>query len=259
MVTNKKGAMELSIGAIVVLVLAITFLSLGIVFMKTMLGKMFLRLDEQISQEPEPLKPTLSRFITLSRNPIKTKEGIVEVIKISILNPSDKDWVNRQFVRARGMCGKIDGICFIDTNDQTEKCNTENSAKKNDPDCETGLFTGMDCSENSKNSPCLISNIFEEDETGGGNLYCPKEPGKANDPNCNPKEGIEVYLICDEKIMEQAFRRNIGSIEKGNHKTNILLLRLRSNIPDGQYLCQIRLFAEDEEYMEDLVVRIENE
>src|SRR3989338_7944965 len=106
---SKKGAMEISVGAIVVLILAITFLSLGLVFIKGMLGKMFMRFDEQISQEPEPPKPTLSHHITLSRSPIKTTQDTAEVVKISVLNPSQENWINRQFIRTQNMCGKVDG------------------------------------------------------------------------------------------------------------------------------------------------------
>ena len=90
-------------------------------------------------------------------------------------------------------------------------------------------------------------------------MYCPNEPGQAIDPNCEPREGIDIYLTCDETIMEEPSSRNIGPIETGNYKTNILLVRLKTHIPDDQYLCQLRVFAEDKEYMEDLVVKIENE
>ena len=243
--------MEISVNAIVVLILAITFLSLGLVFMKGMLGKMFLKLDEQISQEPDPPNPTLSKSITLSRNPVQATEGTVEVVKLSVLNPSGQDWISRKFIRTDNLCSKADGICFIDTDDTTEKCNTESNAKNNDPDCATGLFTGMDCKDNGEKSPCLISNIE-------GDLYCPNYNEESRDPNCAPKEGAEIYLTCDEKAMSQPFTRKIDSIKSGNYKTNILLLRLNKNIPNDQYLCQIRIFAEDKEYMEDLVVRIEN-
>ena len=248
---SKKGAMEISVGAIVVLILAITFLSLGLVFMKGMLGKMFSKFDEQISQEPDPPKPSLSKPITLSRNPIQATEGTVEVVKLSVLNPSGKDWTKREFIKTGDLCGKADGICFIDIEDTTEICNTESNAKRNDPDCTTGMFTGMDCKDNDEKSPCLISNIE-------GEMYCPNFNAESRDPNCAPKEGAEIYLKCDEKAMGQPFTRKIDSIKSGNYKTNILLLRLNKNIPDDQYLCQIRIFAEDKEYMEDLVVKIEN-
>lgn len=244
--------MELSIGAIVSLILAIVFLSIGLIFIRSMLGKMFSKFEEQIAQEQEPPEPTISKHITLSRNPIKAKEDTVEVIKISILNPTQKDWINRQFIKTNNLCGKADGICFIDVKDTTSICNSEENAKKNDPDCSTGLFTGMSCSKNREDSPCLISNIE-------GELYCPNFNEQSRDPDCNAREGIEIYLSCDERVMEKPFKRNIGSIKMRDYKTNILFLRLKGKIPNRQYLCQLRIFAEDNEYMEDLVVGIENE
>lgn len=249
---NKRGAMELSVGAIVALILAITFLSLGLIFIKGMLGKMFSKFEEQISEEPEPPKPTASQIITLSRNPIKSKEGNVETIKISMLNPSLEDWLNRQFIKTEGLCGKADGICYIDAGDTTNACDTKSNAKDNDPDCRNAGMFGLSCGKDSEEDHCLISNLE-------GDLYCPNFNEQSRDPDCNPKEGVGVYLTCDERIMEKPFRRDIGIIKKGEFKTNILLLRLKSRIPDGQYLCQLRVFAEDKEYMEDLVVRIENE
>ncbi len=249
---NKKGAMELSIGAIITLIIAITFLSLALIFVKGMLGKMFSRFDEQISQEPEPPKPTSYNRITLSRNPIKTKEDTVEVIKVSISNPSQKDWINRQFIKTDDLCGKADGICFINKDDATETCNTKSNAKDNDPDCKSAGFLGLSCKKDGEKDPCLISNIE-------GELYCPNFNEQNRDPDCNPREGIDIYLTCDERIMEKPFKRTINSINTNEFTTNILLLRLKSKMPDDQYLCQLRIFAEDMEHMEDLIVNVKNE
>jgi len=245
---NKKGSMELSIGAIVVLVMAITFLSLGLVFIKGMLGKMFLRFDEQISKEAEPPKPTLSNPITLSRNPVKAKRDSVEVIKASVMNPSQEDWINRQFIKTSNMCGKVDGICFVDKDDDTGRCDTKDNAKVNDVDCDFFFFPS--CEEDGKS--CLISNIE-------GDMYCPNYNQESRDPDCNGREGVDVFLTCDGEIMEKPFKRNLGPIKTGDYETNVILLRMKSKVPDDQYLCQIRVFAEDNEYLEDLVVKIENE
>lgn len=250
---SKRGAIEISTESIIILILALIFLSMGLVFVRSMLSKIFTRFDEQISQEPEPPKPVLSRPISLSRNPIKAKEDTTEVLKVSIMNPTKKDWVNRQFINVPNLCARADSICFIDVNDNTEKCNTKSNAKKNDYDCRTGIFTGMDCTENSKKSPCLISNSNDED------MYCPYFTEENRDQNCMPKEGVEVYLSCDNSLMEEPFKRNIGSIKMNEFKTNILLMKMQKKVANGQYLCQVRVFGEENEYMEDLVVKIENE
>ena len=259
---NKRGSLELSVSTIVTLILALTMLSIGLVFVKGMLGKMFNKFEEQIAKEPEPPKPSMSEPLTLSRNPMKAMEDTTEVLKISMLNPTSNPWQNRRYIRTEGMCGKVDGICFIDVDDTTETCDEDNY-KENDPDCKlpflTDMVTGMDCGNNSKKSPCLISNIYENDEDGGGDMYCPRIPGQRSDPNCDPREGVDIYLNCDKRLMEKPFYRNIGSIQNGDHKTNMLLLRIEPEVNEDQYLCQIEVFAEDKEYTEDMVVKIKNE
>lgn len=245
---NKKGSMELSVGAIVVLVMAITFLSIGLVFIRGMLGKMFNRFDEQISKEGEPPKPTLSNPITLSRNPVKAKQDSVEVIKASVMNPSQEDWTNRQFIKTSNMCGKVDGICFVDKDDETGRCDTKDNAQDNDVDCDFIFFPS--CEEDGKS--CLISNIE-------GEMYCPNYNQESRDPDCSEIPGVDIFVTCDGGIMEKPFKRNLGSIQTTAYETNVILLKMKSKIPDDQYLCQIRIFAEDNEYLEDLVVKIENE
>jgi hypothetical protein len=181
------------------------------------------------------------------------------VIKVSVLNPAYSEISKRNYVKKEGICGEVDGICFIDVDDTTGMCNTVESAKRNDPDCNTGFLTGMDCEQNSDKSPCLISNVYADGEAGGGIMYCPYEPGEPRDPNCEPSEGIEIYISCDTRLMEKPFKRNIGKINGGASKTNIVLLKLRSTVADDHYLCKVNVFAEDKDYLEDLVVKIENE
>jgi hypothetical protein len=246
----KKGAMEISVGAIVILILAITFLSLGLVFTKGLVSKMFMRFDEQISEEPEPPKPTMTKPITLSRNPIQAQENTAEVIKISVMNPTQTDWNNRQFIKTDNLCGKADDICFIDKDDTTSTCDASSYEDK-DPDCSTGFFTSMDCLENGEKSPCLISNL-------AGDLYCPLINELSREPDCLPRKGVDIVVKCDDRIMEQPYKRTIDPIKKGDYITNIIILKLKKNIMEDQYLCQVRVFGENKEYLEDLVVRIDN-
>ena len=194
---KKRGALEVSVSAIIIMILALTFLSLGLIFIKTMIGKLFNKFEEQISTEPEPPKPSYSKFITLSRNPIKTNDDTVEVIKISVLNPTIRNWGQRQFIKTETLCGNLDGICFIDTTDQTGKCNSMETAKQNDVDCK--VSTGkLECKDDGKKAPCLISNLE-------GDLYCPNP--KNGDPNCQPVEGVEIYFYCEKELMKEVFIR----------------------------------------------------
>lgn len=249
MYKKKRGALEISVGAIVTLILALTFLSMGLVFVKGMLGKVFMNFDEQISEEPNPPNPTISHHITFSRNPIITTQDTVEVIKVSILNPTLKDWNNRNFARVDELCGKADGICYID--DADPKCNSKSASKNNDPDCEEAGLFGLSCEEDSEEDPCLISNVED--------LFCPYITQENREPDCEPSEGIEMYLSCDPMVMEEPFNRNVGKIKVNDFKSSILLVRINSRVPDDQYLCKLHVFAEDYEYMEDLVVKIQNE
>ena len=85
--TSKKAAMELSINAIVILIIAITMLGLGLGFVRGMFGKISTQVEEQVAQEPEPPIPTSDNPITMSRESIVTKAGEDEIIKISIYAP----------------------------------------------------------------------------------------------------------------------------------------------------------------------------
>lgn len=89
---NKKGALELSVTAIVVLILAIVMLGLGLGFVRGMFGKVSTTLEEQISAEPEPAKASASDPITLSRENVLARPGQPIAIKASIFNPTNAQW-----------------------------------------------------------------------------------------------------------------------------------------------------------------------
>ncbi len=89
LIMSKKGAMELSVTAIVVLILAIVMLGLGLGFIRGMFGKVSSQLEQQIAAEPEPVVPSGSSPITLSRESMITHAGDKEVMKVSIFNPTE--------------------------------------------------------------------------------------------------------------------------------------------------------------------------
>ena len=88
----KKGAMELSVTAIVVLIIAIVMLGLALGFVRGMFGKVSTSFDEQISTEPEAPAPSGSEPITLSRETIITHAKDSEVLKVGVYNPTKNDW-----------------------------------------------------------------------------------------------------------------------------------------------------------------------
>src|SRR3989338_675342 len=83
---KKKGALELSVTAIVILILAIVMLGLGLGFVRGMFGKVSNSFDEQIAAEPTPAQPSVSDVITLSREAIITAPGSKEAIKVAVFN-----------------------------------------------------------------------------------------------------------------------------------------------------------------------------
>lgn len=91
---NKKGALELSVGAIVILILAIVMLGLGLGFIRGMFGKVSTQFEEQIAAEPEPPAPSSSDPITLSRENLIVHAGDPIALKVGIQNPSNLDWAN---------------------------------------------------------------------------------------------------------------------------------------------------------------------
>lgn len=89
---NKKAAIELSVTAIVVLILAIVILGLALGFIKGMFGKAAKGIEQQVIVEPEPPAPSASEPITLSREKIITNAGEKETVKVSTFNPTDGAW-----------------------------------------------------------------------------------------------------------------------------------------------------------------------
>jgi len=88
---NKKGALALSINAIVILIIAITMLGLALGFTRGMFGKISTQIEEKISEEPEPPIPTGADTVTLSKESIITRAGETVILKISLYNPTNED------------------------------------------------------------------------------------------------------------------------------------------------------------------------
>ncbi len=89
---KKKGAIELSITAIIILILAIVVLGLALGFIRGMFGKVTKQIDQLISAEPEPPIASRSDPLTISRENIIVDPGESSVIKVSVYNPTGKEW-----------------------------------------------------------------------------------------------------------------------------------------------------------------------
>lgn len=89
---QKKGAIELSVTAIVVLILAVVMLGLGLGFVRGMFGKVSQSFEEQIGAEPEPVASSSDIPLTLSRAKLFARAKEQVVIKVNVFNSLSADW-----------------------------------------------------------------------------------------------------------------------------------------------------------------------
>lgn len=83
---HKKGSLNISVEAIIILIFAITMLGLGLGFIRGMFTNVTTQLEGQVSNEPEPSTPSAANQITLSRESIIASPGQQQVLKIGIYN-----------------------------------------------------------------------------------------------------------------------------------------------------------------------------
>lgn len=90
---NKKAALDLSINAIVVLILAITMLGLGLGFMYKMFGGTAEKLDKMSGQLETQMKDQLkesSKRLTLETNTLEMKKSSKKTIAFGIKNVQEE-------------------------------------------------------------------------------------------------------------------------------------------------------------------------
>lgn len=92
---SKKGALDVSINAIVVIIFAITMLSLGLAFMRGTFGKIGGQVDGIISNAQLDNPPSAENPFVLSANQITVKKGQTTTLKIGYYNDgTDKQTVD---------------------------------------------------------------------------------------------------------------------------------------------------------------------
>ena len=91
---KKKGSLSLSVNAIVILILAIVMLGLGLGFVRGMFGKVSEEFGTLASQEQAPPQATGVEPITISRENVVSQGGAVQVLKLSVFNPSSSPLSN---------------------------------------------------------------------------------------------------------------------------------------------------------------------
>ncbi len=83
---GKKGALDVSINAIVVIIFAITMLSLGLAFMRGTFGKIGGQVDGIISNAQLDNPPSSENPFVLSANQISMKKSGTSTVKIGYYN-----------------------------------------------------------------------------------------------------------------------------------------------------------------------------
>ena len=106
---DKKGAIELSVTAIIVLIIAIVILGIILGFVKTMFGSVASQFEDMIIDEPDPPSATASNPITVSRSAITVQAQKPAILKIDIHNPSNFDWTSMDGIaeNAKGIVPNI--------------------------------------------------------------------------------------------------------------------------------------------------------
>ena len=88
---RKKGSLNLSVNAIVVLILAITMLGLGLGFMKGMFGKVSGKIDAAIDSADLKNPPSLDDPLTLSTKTITVNRGGSAEVQVAFMNTLDTE------------------------------------------------------------------------------------------------------------------------------------------------------------------------
>jgi len=81
---KKRSSLNLSVNAIVVLIMAITMLGLGLGFIKGMFGKISDKVESQIAAEPDAPTASANKPISISREAVVGRAGDPVALKFSI-------------------------------------------------------------------------------------------------------------------------------------------------------------------------------
>lgn len=141
---KKRGAIELSINAIIILIIAIVFLSGMIGFIRSKFTKVSTSFEESISLEPEPPEATESNPITLSREYFIAKAGGYETIKVGIFNKLSADMNGLPIGSCEQNADCPSGF-YCDNVAKTCKSLCGNNAIDEGEECDSSLLNGQTC------------------------------------------------------------------------------------------------------------------
>lgn len=242
---EKRGVLNLSINAIVVLTISIVVLVLILGFISGFFEKSSENVEELFGREREPVTPAEDEPITLSRGKIKTNPGSTEVIKISVLNPTNKDWLSRDDLYAGlSYCSASDRICYIsDACDGTV-----------DPDCMGSV--DWPCQTEEKDNVCLVNEKYGAIE----GMVCPEGEEGGPDGDCGPQNGIDLLIKCSNELGISSVSLP-SVIMAGEIQKFTSVLEVKKGVK-GNYICEIRVFGNDEDgdsiegFKKDLIIEV---
>lgn len=91
---NKKAGMEMSVNSIIVIVLAVIVLGFILTFVSRTFSSLTNKFEGDLKKEPEPMSPTLSNPITLSRDNVVADSGSTIVLKVGVYCSTSPNCVN---------------------------------------------------------------------------------------------------------------------------------------------------------------------
>lgn len=230
---NKKGAMELSVTAIVVLIIAIVMLGLALGFVRGMFGKVSTQFEEQISAEPDPPAPHGSEPVTLSRESLIMRAKESGVLKVGVFNPTNEDWV----ISAAWPCDKFTtpaecGALVAGTDGQIG-CAWDSA---NDLCCD--IASVADCSAGTATvvaTACGAAGVDVE-ATCIQQVGCMWDHGTSACVNSN---GVVPYLSCNGLGFSGLSSNPKPILQGGTEEFNVLFDVVASQSA-GTFLCQVR-------------------
>jgi len=234
MLFKKRGGISISVNVIIIIILAIVFLGLGIFFIQHVFGK-GTEIVKMLAKEPEPSQPTKQNPITLSKQDIETSAGKTEVIRLKALNPTEQDWIFRDYIDpSLNRCGnQNDNVCYVDKNN-------------------------FNCDEASKDSDCPL-NPQCDTNMGNSDGICYIDIDNCPFPldiDCNPTEGVTLRMDCSKGIAVNLITKP-EQIKSGEVKEFAAVMKISENAKKGTYVCRISIEGEDvASYGTDIIFKV---
>ncbi len=128
---SKRGAIELSMSTIIVVVLGVVLLILGLVFVRGMFGGLMDVSDTTMDKAKSMLGglENPSKFLTISPNKISIEQGSDDAISVIILNQETTDIPIKAITSQIPVGDKYTQCLFWDTGTQTSESYTIASGK----------------------------------------------------------------------------------------------------------------------------------